>query len=216
MLSEPASSLTDLALGLVALVLALRLRGTPGVHRHWVRALAWTAAAALAGAVHHGVITYSDTWADPSWAVISGLVVVAISYLLAASVVEVLGEGRARVFWVLRSASLVAYAGVALAGRAGIEAILLCEGVTMTAVLALWALAAHRGHPKAWPVASALVASMLAAGVRAMPADLVPVPGFDPTALYHVAQIPGLLLLAWAVSTVRVPRPAAHPRKIGA
>jgi hypothetical protein len=77
-------------------------------------------------------------------------------------------------------------------------------------------VAAHRGHPKAWPVASALVASMLAAGVRGMPADLVPVPGFDPTALYHVAQIPGLLLLAWAVSTVRVPRAAAHPRKIGA
>jgi hypothetical protein len=205
-LSEPASSLTDLALGLVALALAVRLRRDPSVHPHWVRAFAWTAAAALAGAVHHGVVTYSDTWADPSWALISGLVVVAISYILAATVLEVLGQGHARTFWLLRSGSLVAYAVVALTGNAGIEAILLCEGVTMAAVLGLWALALRGGHPKARAVMVALVASMAAGAVRAMPAAWVPIPGFDPTALYHVAQIPGLILLSWAV-TLRT-----HPR----
>lgn len=215
MLSEPASSLTDLGLGLVALALALRLRGAGAIHPHWVRAFAWTAVAALAGAVHHGVVTFSDTWADPSWALISGVVVVAISYILAASVVEVLGQGHARTFWLLRSGSLAAYGVVALSGNAGIAAILLCEGVTMVAVLALWALAVNRGHPKAWPVVAALVASMMAAAVRAMPADRVPVPGFDPTALYHVAQVPGLILLSWAVSAPHALRLGAHPRKIG-
>lgn len=216
MLSEPASSLTDLALGLVALGLTVHLRRAPAVHPHWVRAFAWTSAAALAGAVHHGVVTRSDTWADPSWALISGLVVVAISYILAATVVEVLGQGHARTFWILRSGSLVAYAVVALTGNAGIEAILLCEGVTMVAVLALWGIALRRGHPKAKHVTLALVASMLAAAVRALPSDVEPLPGFDPTALYHVAQIPGLILLSWAVSSVPAWRPRPIRSKIGA
>ena len=216
MLAEPAASLTDLALGLVALALTLRLRGTPRVHPHWVRAFAWTAVAALSGALHHGLVAYSDRWRDLSWAMISGMVVIAISYLLAATVVEVLGPGRARTFWVLRSGSLLAYAVVALLGHAGIAAILLCEGVTMAAVLALWALAVRRGNPLAWPVIAALVASMLAAAFRGLPADADPVPALDPTSLYHVAQIPGLVLLAWAVGSARDVRTSADARRIEA
>src|SRR6476661_3028473 len=92
-LSEPASSLTDLTLGLVALVLALRLRGTAAGRRHWTAAFGWTAAAALAGAVYHAAIVDSARWGDPTWAVISGMVVIAVSYILAATVVEVLGVG---------------------------------------------------------------------------------------------------------------------------
>ena len=101
---SPPSRSPTLALGLVVIALAVRLQGTPGVHsvlaphvlvggarRRW-RARSTTAS------------TYSDTWSGPSWAAISMMVVVAVSYLLAASVVEVLGLGRGRVFWVLRSA----------------------------------------------------------------------------------------------------------------
>lgn len=200
MLSEPASSLTDLALGLVVAALALGLRHHPGIHRHWRYLLIWVAVAALAGAVHHGVVTYSDRWAGPSWAVISGMVVIAVSYLLAATVVEVLGEGRGRVFWVLRSAGLVAYAALAVTGHAGIEAILLCEGLTMAAVLWLWGLGIARGNPKAPAVAAALAASMVAAVTRALPADVTETFGLDPTSLYHLAQIPGMVLLYLALT----------------
>ena len=88
MLSEPAASLTDLALGLVALVLFLRMRRERGPAAHyWALAYAWTSAAALAGAVHHGVITYWHRPGEISWAIISGGVVIAISYVLAATVV---------------------------------------------------------------------------------------------------------------------------------
>src|SRR5262245_52173007 len=102
MLSEPAASLTDLTLGLVTLALAARLGGSD-VNRYWRRALWWAAAAALAGAIHHGFVTYSDKWAGPSWAVISGMVVVTISFVLAASVHDVLGPDRYKAFWLLRS-----------------------------------------------------------------------------------------------------------------
>jgi hypothetical protein len=201
MLSEPASSLTDLALGLVVISLAVRLGGVPGVHRYWRLTFWWAGAAALAGAVHHGVVTYSDFWAGPSWAVISMMVVITVSYLLAATVVEVLGPGRGRVFWVLRSAGLIAYAALALSGNAGIEAILLCEGVTMIAVLALWARAARDRHPLALPVIVALAASGAAAAARAAPADVTEIVGLDPTSLYHLAQIPGMVLLYAALAS---------------
>jgi hypothetical protein len=214
MLCEPAPSLTDLALGLTGLALAVRLRRVPGLHRHWVTTMRWTAVAALAGFVHHGWITCSPRWAGPSWALISGMVVLAVSYLLAATVHEVLGPGRGRVFWILRSAGLVAYAGLAVTGHAGIGAILLCEGITMIAILALWGLAAHRRHPLAPLVIAALAASGGAAVFRALPHDLTGVLGLDPVSLYHLAQIPGLVLLAHALdrtparrlATARAPR----------
>jgi hypothetical protein len=224
MLSEPASSLTDLALGLVTLWLALRLQPMPGVHRFWKLTFWWAAAAALAGAVHHGVVTYSDYWAGPSWAIISTMVVVTVSYLLAASVEEVLGPGHARAFWVLRSVGIVAYVALAVSGRAGVGAILLCEGLTMVCVLALWAKAWHDRNPLAGPVILAIAASGAAAGLRAAPgvAGLV---GLDSTSLYHLAQIPGMVLLYAAVSGMwaarreaPVPaasRPAAQDKAVG-
>jgi hypothetical protein len=212
-LSEPASSLTDLALGLVIVILAVRLQRTPGVHKYWRLTFWWAGAAALAGAVHHGVVTYSDTWAGPSWAVISTMVVIAVSYLLAATVVEVLGPGRGRVFWVLRSLGLVAYAGLAVAGYAGVTSMLACEGITMLAILALWGRALIERHPLALPVIVAILASGAAAAVRALPASATELVGLDPISLYHLAQIPGMLLLyhALAAAPERARRLAAGP-----
>jgi hypothetical protein len=212
-LSEPALSLTDLALGIVTIALAVLLQRTPGVHRYWRLTFWWVGAAALAGAVHHGVVTYSDTWAGPSWAVISTMVVVGISYLLAASVVEVLGPGRGRVFWVLRSLGLIAYVGLAIAGYAGVNSMLACEGITMIAILALWGRALHDHHPLAVPVIVAILASGAAAGVRALPPDVTELVGLDPTSLYHLAQIPGLVLLAYSLVAAphRLPLTAAAP-----
>ena len=212
MLSEPASSLTDLLLGAVAVALAVKLGRRADLTPHWRRMFGWTAAAALAGAVHHGFVTRSVRWSDRSWLVVTFLVVVAISYLLAASVDEVLGPGHAKAFWVLRSGSLLAYVVVAFTLGASIGAILLCEGVTMLAVLALWGIGIRRGHPGARAVAIAIVASIAAAVIRALPPRLVDPTGLDPTSLYHLAQIAGLILLYLAAVGSRAPR---RPRPRG-
>jgi Family of unknown function (DUF6962) len=198
MLSQPAASLTDLALGLVVLGLALSLRGQE-VDRPWRRTLWWAAAAALAGAVHHGYVTYSERWAGPSWAVISGMVVITISCVLAASVRDVLGPGRRNVFWVLRSTSLGAYAVLAVLGYYGVGTMLACEGLTMIMILALWGVALRRGHVRAPAMLLALGASVLAGCVRALPGDVTQTVGLDPTSLYHLAQIPGMVLLYMAL-----------------
>lgn len=201
MLTEPAQSLTDLALGAVTVVLAIRLGRVPMVHGHWRAAFWWFGAAALAGAVHHGVIARWPQAADVSWAVISVMVVVAVSYLLAASVVEVLGPGRGRVFWLLRSIGLVAYIVIAATGNAGVGTILACEGVTMLSVLGLWGWAYRRHHPLARPAVVAIAASGAAAGLKALPAEWLSPIGLDPTSAYHLAQIVGMVLLYQALST---------------
>ena len=200
MLAEPASAITDLALAGVAGCLAVWLSRRPDVSPRWVTTFGWTSAAALAGAIHHGFVTSSERWDAPSWAFVTFLVVVAISYLLAVSVDEVLGPGHGRVFWVLRSAGLVAYVVVALTIGASIGAILVCEGATMILVLLLWARAYRAGHPRAAGVLVAILVSTGAGVIRALPPDVVAPSGLDPTSLYHLAQIPGVWLLARAAA----------------
>jgi uncharacterized protein DUF6962 len=209
-LAEPAMAITDLVLGSVALALAQRLRGRAGVTRFWTRTFEWTGIAALSGALHHGLLPLDSGWRDPTFAVICGMVVIAVSYMLAATVDDVLGPGQWRAFWVLRSASLVAYGIVALLGHAGIEAILFCEAVTMVAILALWGLAARRRHPRAPHVIAAIVALAGASVLQGTPSGIGAI---DSTSMYHLGQTLALMVLYWAVA---VPagagrRPAVAP-----
>ncbi|HEX6471061.1 MAG TPA: hypothetical protein VF069_18325 [Streptosporangiaceae bacterium] len=217
MLAQPAESLTDLLLGVVVVSLALRLRRAPASHGYWRAAFWWAGIAALGGAVHHGLIMRWPRWGELSWAMISVLVVVAVSYLLASTVEEVLGPGRARVFWLLRSVGIFAYVLMAATGHAGIAAILSCESLTMLSVLILWGWAAIRGHPLARPVLIAIVASGMAAAAQALSPGVTDHVGLDPTSVYHLAQIVGMVLLYLAVAagpaTAVATEPAAPARE---
>jgi hypothetical protein len=212
-IAQPAQSLTDLALGLVVVGLAVLLQRTPAVPRYWLPPFWWAGIAALAGAVHHAVAVRWARPAEISWAAISILVVIAVSYLLAATVREVLGPGRARAFWLLRSIGLVAYVGAAVTGHAGVTALLLCESLTMLCIIGLWVQAAARGNPLARPVLVAVLASGAAAGLKVIPADIVGRVHLDPTSAYHLGQIVGMVLLYRAVrrGVVQGPGAAAVP-----
>ncbi|MGH3549384.1 MAG: DUF6962 family protein [Pseudonocardiaceae bacterium] len=200
MLVQPMPSLTDLALGLVTLYLLRRLPRGGEVSRHWRAAFAWAAATALAGAVHHGVFVGIPRVNTLSWAVTSIMVVVTMSYLLAASVVQVLGRSRAVVFWLLRSVGLVAYMIVAAAGHASITAIMSCESLTMASVVGLWIWAWLRHHPMGRPMLVAIGASIAAAVLRIMPGAAALV-GLDPDSAYHLGQIVGMVLLYHAIAS---------------
>jgi hypothetical protein len=198
-LAQPAQSLTDFLLGLVVTTLAVRLRRRPWVPRPWVSAFGWAAVAALAGSVHHAVLVRWSRWGNLSWAIISVLVVVAVSYILAGTVVEVLGSGHARTFWLLRSIGLVAYIVLAAAGHAGVASMMSCEGLTMASVLALWCWATYRHHPLGRPVLLAIVASGAAGATQALSPGVTHWIDLDPTSTYHLAQVGGMLLLYWAL-----------------
>jgi hypothetical protein len=193
------ASLTDLALGLVTLVLALRLPSDADASGHWRAAFGWASASALAGAVYHGILVGIPRVSRGSWAVTSVMVVVVVSYLLAATVVEVLGRGRRAVFWPLRSVGLLAYLVIAATGHPSITAIMFCESFTMASVLGLWSWAALRGHPMARPMLVAIGASIAAAVFRLVPGAAALV-GTDPDSAYHLAQIAGMVLLFRAVA----------------
>jgi hypothetical protein len=199
MLAQPAQSLTDLALGLVTVLLALRLSRTPARHGNWRAAFCWFGVAALLGAVHHGVIVRWPRAADVSWGVVSVIVVVGVSYVLAGTVAEVLGPGRARAFWLLRSVGFLAYVGMVVSGHAGIAAILWCESLTMISVLVLWVWAAFHQDPMAPTALVAIGASLAAAGTKALSPDMLQTVRLDPTSCYHLAQIVGTVLLYVAV-----------------
>jgi hypothetical protein len=201
-LTQPAQALTDLVLGLVVLGLAFGLRNMPTRHRYWQATFWWAGAGAVGGFLHHGVLVRWPAVAKVSWAVISVMVVVAVSYLLAATVEEVLGPGHARAFWVLRSAGLLAYIGLAVTGHAGVTAMLACESITFACVLALWGWAAYRRQPLAVPVLVAILASGAAAGTRALSPAVTGHVNLDPTSVYHLAQIVGMVLLYRAVTVV--------------
>lgn len=199
MLTQPLASLTDLALGLVTLELLRRLPRDRDASRYWRAAFAWAAATALAGAVYHGFLVGRPPVSTVVWAVMSSMVVVVMSFVLAASVIEVLGRARAVVFWPLRLIGLVAYAVFAATGHASITAILWCESLTVACVLGLWAWALLRGHPLARPMLVAIGVSIAAALFRLVPGAAALL-RLDPDSAYHLGQIVGMVLLYAAVA----------------
>ena len=198
MLAQPAASLSDLLLGLVTLALVPVVQRA-GVNVYW-RATVWSAGiAALAGAVHHGFVVRSDRWVGSSWALISVIVVVTISFTLAATARDVLEPAQARVLSVLRVASLGLYVVLAAVGHYGITTILACEAVTMATILVLWSAALWRGDPRARGMVIVLAVSMVAGTTRALPSDVTRTVGLDPVSVYHLAQIPAMVLLCLAL-----------------
>ncbi|MGB7797285.1 MAG: hypothetical protein WBL53_13680 [Pseudonocardiaceae bacterium] len=195
-------ALTDLALGLVTLCLVRRLPRGGEVSRHWRAAFAWAVGTALAGAVYHGVLVGIPRVNTLSWAVTSIMVVVVMSYLLAASVAQLLGRRRAVVFWLLRSVGLVAYVILAATGHASITAIMWCESLTMASVLGLWIWAWRRHHPMGRPMLVAIGVSIAAAMLRLVPGAAA-LAGLDPDSGYHLGQIAGMVLLYHAIASTR-------------
>jgi hypothetical protein len=201
------ASLTDLALGLVTLFLAQRLPRDTAASRYWRATFLWAGAAALIGAAYHGVLVAVPRVNIVTWAVTSTMVVVVMSFLLAASVVQVLGRSRAVLFWPLRSAGLLAYVVIAATGHPSIAALMMCESLTMASVLGLWIWAWTRRDPLAPPMLVALGVSGAAALLR-LPGTAALV-GLDAGSAYHLGQIAGMVMLFRAVAGSRARGAAA-------
>ena len=199
-LVEPASSLTDFALGILALFAATRLSSKETTDSLWRWFFVWIGIAGLWGGIHHGFIASHGTAAAVSWSAISLLVAVAISYLLAASVASVLGKGRGQPLLIVRAVSLSVFFYLVLSGNATITTLLLTEGLAMAIVVGLWVHAWQKDQPGGSLVLAAIGLSVLAATLKVSSAQFT-LAGweFDPNSIYHVAQMPGICLLLLAV-----------------
>jgi hypothetical protein len=192
-----ASALSDLALGLVTLAEARRLARTPGLRPAWPPAFGWLGAGAVAGALHH-----RGRGPRPSWGAVGWLLGAGLTALLAASA-EDAGVRRPELARALGGAGMAAYGALLGTGRRGLDALVLAQGPAMGATVAIWVRAARAGHPRARPVLRAMAASAGAAAVRRLVPERVGGRAVDRDTLYHLAQIPGVLLLSRAV---RAPR----------
>jgi hypothetical protein len=200
---EVRAGITDLVLAVVLAGSAVRLWRSPGTHRYWPLTFAAAGASSLVGAVHHLVFAGSRRASDLSWLVVGVLVAVAISYLLAASATELLDRRRALLVIRLRIAGLVAYlTATAVAGIGRATPLVLCESVTMAAIVGLWLYGWHAGHPAAGRMVAGIAASAASAAVFLLPAGYpVRAVGLDASSVQHLGQIPGLLLIVVAVVT---------------
>jgi len=216
-MSEVGPGVTDLVLGAVLVGCAGRLRRTPGVHRYWALMLWSAGAGAFAGAAHHLVFSGSPRAADLSWVVVGVLVAVALSYLLAATATATLDPRWARVVIRARVAGLLVYvAWMAIAGIGRTAPLVLSESVTMAAIVGLWCYGRYAGRPEAGRVLVAMAVLALSAVFFVLPARIFPASvGLDARSLQHLAQIPGVLLLAWIVvdAAQQARRPTSLPRR---
>ncbi len=213
-MSEVGPGVTDLVLGAVLVGCASRLRRTPGVHRYWALMLWSAGAGAFAGAAHHLVFSGSPRASDLSWVVVGVLVALALSYLLAATATATLDPRWARVVIRARVGGLLAYvAWMAIAGIGRTAPLVLSESVTMAAIVGLWCYGRYAGRPEAGRVLVAIAVLALSAVFFALPAQIFPASvGLDARSLQHLAQIPGVLLLAWIVVDAAHPEPGPARR----
>ena len=207
MLLEPASSVTDFGLGALAIGATLLIDRREPVHHHWRLAFFFMGLAAILGGVYHGFIGPGETSGAVSWTVIS--LSIAISFLLSATMASVLGQGRGRPLLLIRGVSLLAFFILAVLGRATIPTLLITEGLAMAMVVLLWLHAWRLEQPGVGLVLIAIGASLLAAVVRGSSVHVTLAWEFDSTALYHLAQMPEIILLYIAVK--RLGRPSPSP-----
>ena len=208
MLLEPASSVTDFALGALAIAAALLVERNERVNHHWRLSFLFIGLAAILGGVHHGFIGPHGTIGAVSWAVIILSIAVAISFLLSATIASVLGEGRGQALMVIRGVSLFAFFILVILGRATLPTLLVTEGLAMIMVVLLWVHAWRLEQPGVTLVLAAIGASVLAAVVRGSSVHVTLGWEFDTNALYHLAQMPGIILLYVAVRRLGRPSPS--------
>ena len=181
-------------------MIAGRLRPTQTADAHWRWFFVWVGVAGLWGGFHHGFIVGHETAAALSWPAISLIVAVAISYLLAASVDTVLGKGHGQPLLAIRAVSLAVFFSLVVSGNATVITLMLTEGLAMALVIGLWVHAWQKDQPAVGLVLATIVASGLAAALKASSLQFN-MGGweFDPNSIYHVAQMPRLLLLLAAI-----------------
>ena len=118
----------------------------------------------------------------------------------AASTHSVLGRDRGHPLLVIRAPSLTMFCMLVLTGNSSVVMVMLTRGLAMALVVSLRLYAWRKDQPDVALVLGAIIVSVLAAGLKASGAHFT-MGGlaFNPNFLYHLAQMPALLMLLVAV-----------------
>ncbi|MDW8046444.1 MAG: hypothetical protein RMK15_04090 [Chloroflexota bacterium] len=192
---EPAAAATDWLL--TAVCAALGAWCATRRRRPWAAAYAVLSSGAAAGALYHGEL--KPTRHEPAaWTAVSFLVAAGMLALYLASAAE-LGALRRRSWAALGALSAAALAGGLAGGLRTLGPLVATQAGAMGGIVALWTRAWRAKEPGAAWFCGAMAASAAAAAVRALPVEFRLFWVWNHDALYHLAQIPGLLLIARGV-----------------
>ncbi len=201
-MGDPVSAVTDLALGVVAAWCWWRLVRRPAGGGPWAPVFGLVAVAALAGGGFHTVTSRDDASGAVAWDAIGLALVLSLGFLASASVAETLPARATRLRMVFPVACGAIYVALAALGEGGPDAVALASAPANLATVALWLRALSRRHPRAPAVLLAMVVSGLAALAR-VGAEAADAAALHPDGVYHLAQIPGVVLLYLAVGRPR-------------
>lgn len=199
---EPAAAVTDWLLA----ALSVGLGGWCAWRKRWpwTAAFAVLAAAAAAGALYHAELKPTEH-GPAAWRAVSLLVATALLALYLASAAE-LALLRTPTWGAIGALSIASLAAGVAVRFDDLPEFLATQGLAMAGLLFLWLRAWRNAVPGAHWFVAAIAASAAAAGVRALPLQFELYWVWNHDGLYHLAQIPGLLLLArGAVSLPRSP-----------
>lgn len=211
-LAEPANSLSDALLGAVSLGAAAAL-GRPGTaDPAFTACLGAMGSAAAWGAVHHALITPTSRLRSRSWTAIATMLAGGIGFLFAASARATLPAPTARQVAPLGAIGPAVYLAFAASGRRDMNTMVAAQGLSMAGVVGMWIAATARRQQGASLGLTAVVLSAAATAARSIPPSALARVKLDPDSAYHLAQIPGVLVLACAARGVTPHRqPVPYP-----
>jgi hypothetical protein len=196
-ISEPATLITDYALGAVSAVLGWRLHRSAGNERArkwWALAFSAAAASALLGGTHHGfAAVMSPAVYALSWkATVLAVGVFSFAIVVGSALATTRGAARTVVI-ALAAAQLAAYtAWISVDDQ--YRYVVLDTAIAMSALLALhgWS-AAFRGDAASRWVLAGIAVSAAAAAVQFF--QVAPHEYFNHNDLYHLIQLAAMVLL---------------------
>lgn len=195
-LHEPMTLLTDYALGVLCMLLAVRLvRGGPTASRKlWALAFFGSAAAAFFGGTYHGFLPWlADPAATMLWKITLLSIGVAAYCATVATAQSRLASRWIRATRIVAGVKLGVYVAAVLSTDAFLTAII-DYSLAFGFVVAVYAVAWVRHGDTAAPwVVAGILTSFVAAGIQAM--GIAPHPQFNHNDLYHVVQMVGMWLL---------------------
>jgi hypothetical protein len=198
-ITEPMTTITDYAMGALALVLALRLFGNPGAGRQlsgrlWATAFVMTAVAAIAGGTYHGFIQRVRGAAGRIlWKITLVATGVGSACLLAAAVAAATTGTLQRALIALVCVKVLVFLWT-IATRDQFNLVIADYGAALVAVLLLALFVRPTGlTPAAGWIAAGVGVSVVAGVIQW--ARLAPHPKFNHNDLFHVVQMAALYLL---------------------
>ena len=199
--TEQSSALTDVLLALVALGCALYLARAGLAHDLlktgiWIAVFGLLAFAAALGAVTHG-FKMSQALNRLLWQPLHLTLGLAVAMFVVGVVYDRWGPVASRRLLPILLAVGVAFFAVTVLVPGSFLVFIVYEAVAMLFALAVYVLLAARGQlPGAWAMAAGVGITIVAAAVQASGSTrLTAIWEFDHNGLFHLIQIPGLLVL---------------------